>query len=164
MRVKQKTGTKITRISAYSKLPEILAKQKFSVSELYQRLSAKGERFDKKTLYRLASPKPLNLISAPILKAVCDELNVEIGDVLGWEPPRLERHKIDQKKQERLSYLMAKNNEDALTPAERAEFERLGAEAERLSRENARMLASVAGAAEPPRNKRPSKKSTFPPA
>ena len=134
--------------AAYSKLPEILTKQNCTVSDLHQRLVAKGGHFDKKTLYRLASPKPITLISAPILKAVCEELKVGIGDVLGWEPPHPKLHKIDQGMQDRLSDLMSKNNEDALTPEERVAFEELGAEAERLSLENARILASAARGAD----------------
>ncbi len=142
MRVKQKAHS--DENAAYSNLPELLAQRKSSVAELYKRLSAKGMEFDRKTLYRLASRKPLASISAPVLKAVCVELKVGIGDILVWEAPQPKLHRIAESMQERLSMLMGKNNEGDLTEQERAEFQQLGEEAERLSLENARMLASIA--------------------
>lgn len=128
---------------AYSKLSEILATNHTSVAQLSNRLRAKGISFDRKTLYRLASAAPLLSISTPVLKAVCEELQIGIGDVLGWEPPQPRLHRIDDATQERLSTLMAKSNENELSDSERAELERLGSEAERLSLENARILAAA---------------------
>lgn len=146
--------------SAYSKLSELLAAHHSSVSDLYQRLKAKGLSFDRKTLYRLASPKPLASISTAVLRAVCEELRVGIGDVLVWDPPTPKLHRIDDATQERLSVLMQKNNEDELTEAEREEFEKLGTEAERLSLENAKILAVAKKrrtARKPAQQKRPPK-------
>jgi DNA-binding Xre family transcriptional regulator len=144
MSVKQLARRKTVTNSAYSKLPELLAQHHSSVADLYKRLSAKGISFDRKTLYRLASAKPLASISTPVLRAVCEEFLVGIGDILVWEPPQPKLHRIDERMQERLSILMAKNNEDELTDQERDEFQKLGAEAERLSLENARILAAAA--------------------
>jgi len=129
--------------SAYSNLPELLLRNHSSVADLYKRLSAKGAFFDRKTLYRLASSKPVLSVNTAVLKAVCEELRVGIGDVLVWELPQPKLHRIDQEMQDRLSLLMTKNNEGELTSRERKELEILGAEAERLSLENARILAAA---------------------
>jgi hypothetical protein len=83
-------------------------------------------------------------VSTAVLRAVCEELRVGIGDVLVWERPQPKLHRIDPEIQDRLSLLMTKNNEDELTGEERKELETLGAEAERLSLENARILAAAA--------------------
>jgi DNA-binding Xre family transcriptional regulator len=132
---------------AYSRLSRILATQRFTVADLCKRLSQKGIPFDRKTVYRLAGFKPMQTINAPILGAVCEELNIGVGDIIAWEPSKPELLRIDEKTQERLSYLMAGNNEGPLTADEARELAELGDYAEKLSLENARILADVAAAA-----------------
>jgi DNA-binding Xre family transcriptional regulator len=110
-------------------------------------LSQKGIPFDRKTLYRLAGFKPMQTINAPILRAVCEELNVGVGDIIAWEPSKPELHHIDEKTQQRLSFLMDRNNEGQLTDDEASELAALGEYAEKLSLENAWILADAAAAA-----------------
>ena len=132
---------------AYSRLSGILTTHRYTVAELCKRLSEKGIPFDRKTVYRLAGFKPMQTINAPILGAVCEELKIGIGDVIAWEPSKPELHRIDEKTQERLSLLMGKSNEGQLTDAEARELAELGHYAEKLSLENARILADAAAAA-----------------
>jgi DNA-binding Xre family transcriptional regulator len=136
-----------TRRLAYSRLSGILTTHRFTVADLCKRLSAKGVLFDRKTIYRLAGFKPMQTINAPVLGAVCEELNVGVGDVIAWEPSKPELHRIDEKTEKRLSLLMGKNNEGKLTAAEARELAELGDYAEKLSLENARILADAAAAA-----------------
>jgi len=58
-----------------------------------------------------------------------------------------ELHRIDEKTQERLFFLMGKNNEGKLSDREARELAELGDYAEKLSLENARILAAAATAA-----------------
>jgi DNA-binding Xre family transcriptional regulator len=119
----------------------------FTAADLCRRLAEKGIPFDRKTVYRLAGLKPMQTINASVLGAICEELNVGVGDVIGWKPSKPELHRIDERTQERLSYLMGRNNEGQLTEVEAAELAELGAHAEKLSLENARILANAALAA-----------------
>lgn len=130
---------------AYSTFPDLLAELNLTVTDVHQRLLARGLKFDKKTLYRLASHEPLQTINAPVVGAVCEEFKIGLGDLLVWERPAPKLHKIDGKTQVRLEFLMAKNNEGTITTAERKELGTLGETMERLSLENARLLARHAG-------------------
>jgi DNA-binding Xre family transcriptional regulator len=136
-----------TRRLAYSRLSRILTTHRFTVADLCKRLTEKGVPFDRKTVYRLAGFKPMQTINAPILGAVCEELNIGVGDVIAWEPSKPELHRIDEKTQERLTFLMGRSNEGQLTDGEAREFAELGDYAEKLSLENARILADAAAAA-----------------
>lgn len=129
---------------AYSTLPELLAKCHLTVAEFHQRLLRRGFKFDKKTLYRLASHEPLQTISAPVVGAVCEEFKIGLDELLTWERPKPKLHRIDPKTQARLDELMEKNTEGALTVAEKKELATLGETVERLSLENAKMLAAHA--------------------
>jgi DNA-binding Xre family transcriptional regulator len=129
---------------AYSRLPKILHEHRWTVADFIKKLSARGVSLDKKSVYRLASVKPLQTINVRILGAVCEELKVGIADLITWQQPKPELHRIDEKMQDRLSALMAKNNEGKLTAQEAKELAELGAYAERLSLENARILAEMA--------------------
>jgi len=128
---------------AYSRLPEILSERRSTVADLLKKLTGKGAVFDKKTLYRLASHQPLQSVSLPIMKALCEELKVGLDDVISWNPPRIRLQRIDERSQERLGVLMEKNNEGTLTARERLEMKKLGEYAERISLENAKTLAKM---------------------
>lgn len=129
---------------AYSTLPDLLVKFQLTVAEVHQRLLRRGFKFDKKTLYRLASHEPLQTINAPVVGAVCEEFKIGIDDLLTWERPKQKLHRIDAKTQSRLDELMTKNTEGTLTAAEKKELASLGETVERLSLENAKMLAAHA--------------------
>ena len=130
---------------AYSTFPDLLAELRLTVTDVHERLLARGLKFDKKTLYRLASHEPLQTISAAVVGAVCEEFAIGLGELLVWERPSPKLHKIDAKTQARLDGLMEKNNEGKITAAERRELATLGETVERLSLENARLLARHAG-------------------
>lgn len=129
---------------AYSTLPELLAKARLTVAEVHQRLLRRGFKFDKKTLYRLASHEPLQTINAPVVGAVCEEFKIGLEDLLTWQRPTPKLHRIDVKTQARLDELMAKNTEGTLKAAEKRELASLGEMVERLSLENARIVAAQA--------------------
>jgi hypothetical protein len=126
---------------AYSTFPDLLTKMRLTVADVHKRLIKRGFRFDKKTLYRLASPAPLHRIDAPVMGAICAEFKVSLDDLLVWEPVKPKLHRIDAGMQERLDALLEKNNEGTITAAEKKELEELGETVEHLSLENARMLA-----------------------
>jgi len=136
-----------TRRLAYSRLSRILTTHRFTVADLCKKLTAKGVSFDRKTVYRLAGFRPMQTINAPVLGAVCEELNIGVADVIAWEPSKPELHRIDEKTQQRLSFLMGKSNEGQLSDAEATELAELGDHAEKLSLENARILADASAAA-----------------
>jgi DNA-binding Xre family transcriptional regulator len=136
-----------TRHLAYSRLSKILATHRFTVADLCKRLRQKGVPFDRKTVYRLAGFKPMQTINASILGAVCAELEIGIGDLIAWEPSKPELHRIDEKTQKRLTVLMGRSNEGQLTDREARDLAELGDYAEKLSLENARILANAAAAA-----------------
>ena len=73
--------------------------------------------------------------------AICEEFNVNLGDLLVWEPVKPRLHRIGADVQARLDVLMEKNNQDTITAREKNELEELGKTVEHLSLENARMLA-----------------------
>jgi hypothetical protein len=89
----------------------------------------------------------MQTINAPVLGAVCEELKIKVGNVIAWEPSKPELHRIDEKTQERLSFLMGRNNDGKLSDHEARELAELGYYAEKLSLENARILADAAAAA-----------------
>jgi hypothetical protein len=126
---------------AYSTFPELLAELRLTVSEAHKRLVARGFKFDKKTLYRLASHEPIQTISAPVVGAVCEEFKIGLDDLFVWRPPAPKLHRIEEKTQARLDALMEKNNEGTITVAERKQLSALGDEVERLSLENAKILS-----------------------
>lgn len=112
-----------------------------SVAELYKRLESGGQHFDRKSVYRLASDAPLQTLNMPLVGAVCEELQVELQHLISLAPPFPKMARMEAVTQDRLDELMGRNTEGKLTVKERRELERLLAEAERLSLENARLLA-----------------------
>jgi hypothetical protein len=135
---------------AYSALPSLLLKQRLTVAELYRRLEARGQRFDRKSVYRLAGSGPLHTLNMPLVGAVCEELGVALQQLISLgQPPKLTR--IDSATQDRLDELMSRNTEGSLSAKERRELEVLVDKVERLSLENARLLSRQTRAAKPAR-------------
>lgn len=112
-----------------------------SVAELYKRLESGGQHFDRKSVYRLASDAPLQTLNMPLVGAVCEELQVDLQQLISLAPPLPKMARLDAATQDRLDDLMGRNTEGKLTVKERRELERLVEEAEQLSLENARLLA-----------------------
>jgi hypothetical protein len=129
---------------AYSRLTELMQTRRLTVVDFHKALMKKGHRFDLKTIYRLASDKPLVNISAPVVRAVCETLNIDLGKLIVWQPPAPKLQRIDAKTQKRLDYLMARSNEGELTEDERTELEKFATELEALSIKNAKLLAQHA--------------------
>ena len=126
---------------AYSRLAELMHARSLSVADFHKALAVKGYRFDLKTLYRLASDKPLMNISAPVVRAICETLKIDLGKLIVWKPMGPKLHRIDLNTQKRLDYLMIRSNEGELTAAERTELEKLAEALESLSIRNAKLLA-----------------------
>ena len=127
------------KFTVRSAVPKFLARQHLSVADLVRRMEEQGFRFDKKTIYRLASDAPVRNLNLPVVAAIGRVLKLsDPGKLIDWsvasgEPPRLQ--------------LMGKNTEGTLNAAERRELDRLGRLVEKLSLENARLLASHGSAA-----------------
>src|ERR1017187_3363295 len=113
-RQQSQAQSRMQRKYAYSKLAGLMNERGLSVVDVVKLLKANGHNFNRKTLYRFASDKPLPMISAPVLGAVCEGLKVEVGRVIGWRRPAPKLLRIDSKTQERLDYLMGKNTEGKL--------------------------------------------------
>jgi hypothetical protein len=128
-------------VSAYSALPEVLRRRRMTVADIYRKLLSQGLKFDKKTLYRLASPKPMQTINIPVIGALCRELDITLGELISLTPHETKLQRIDEKTQRRLDELMTRNTEGELTAKERKELEELGELVERLSFQNAQLLA-----------------------
>jgi len=94
-----------------------------------------------KTLYRLASDKPLKNINAPVVRAIWQTLEVDLSKLFALNPPEPKLERIDPRTQKRLDYLMARSNEGELTSGERGELEALASKLEALSIKNAQVLA-----------------------
>lgn len=146
-----------------SALPGILARQRLTVADLVRRIEESGQHFDRKTVYRLARGEPVRTLNLPVVAAIGRALKLsDPGKLILWStpaatPPRLQR--VDARTQARLNELMARNTEGELDAAERRELAKLGQAVEKLSLENARLLASHARAttrtARPPRRRTP---------
>ena len=136
----------VEKIFVRSAVPRFLARQRLTVADLVRRMEDSGFRFDKKTIYRLASDAPVRNLNLPVVAAIGRVLKLsDPGKLIDWstssaQPPRLQR--IDADTQVRLDELMGKNTEGTLDAVERRELDKLGRLVEKLSLENARLLAS----------------------
>ncbi len=139
---------------AYSRLSQMMQARHLTVKQLTRDLAKRGYRFDPKTIYRLASEKPLRTINTNVVRAVCETLHVDIGQLIVWEAPAPKLRRVDAKTQKRLDYLMARANEGELTKEEEKEMEERMADLENLSIENAKIPAQHKAA----KGRRPSKR------
>jgi DNA-binding Xre family transcriptional regulator len=85
--------------AAYSLLPQFLLKRNYTVADLINKLRAKGESFDKKTIYRLVGSEPMRTINSAALGAICEELQVSLGEIITFEPPAPMLKRIDNRSQ-----------------------------------------------------------------
>jgi hypothetical protein len=129
----------------YSQLRQLLMERKMSIPALQRALQKQcGVKVNVKSLYRLASNKPLQKIDGRIVGAICRTIHSPIEALLSLQKPAQHLHKLSAAEQNRLDTLMEKNNEGELTREESREFEALVDKAHRLSVENARILAQQA--------------------
>ena len=58
------------KFTVRSAVPKFLARQRLSVADLVRRMEEQGFRFDKKTIYRLASDAPVRNLNLPVVAAI----------------------------------------------------------------------------------------------
>lgn len=129
--------------AAYSTLPLALARKNTTVAELHRRLAKRGFKAEIKSLYRLTRTTPLQQVNLPMLGAVCQELEMDLDELVSWEKPRPKLHRLDPDTQSKLDGLLKRNAEGTLTAVQRRELEKLAKLVERLSLENARLVAQA---------------------
>jgi DNA-binding Xre family transcriptional regulator len=129
---------------AYSHLKALLERQGLTTADLVRRVSEQGDRINAKSLYRLADPEePLEKVDMRVIAAVCQALDVGIGDLLTFDEPEI-IESYPSEKQSRMDTLMARVHgaSPALSGPERTELQTLVEEAETVARGNARRLAN----------------------
>ena len=125
---------------AWSTLPTLLAEKNLTVADLHQILRKRGFEVNKKSLYRLAAPEPVQKLDTAIIRAVCEALDVRLQDLIQFQKPKFELKRLDPKSQRELDRLMDKNNEGELSKSEQARFKILLDGAQRISLYNAKAL------------------------
>jgi hypothetical protein len=130
-------------LHAYSRLKQLLSEQKLTIPELHRQIQEQGLSVNRKSLYRLSNDRqPVERLDLRVAGVICEVCRVPLSELIAFEArrPRLRRFAVA--KQKRLDFLMTKNNDGRLTRTEQAELEGLVREAEQLTLENARTLAS----------------------
>lgn len=128
---------------AYSRLKSVLEQNGFSTADLVRKIVDQGDRVNPKSVYRLTDPEePLEKVDMRVISAVCQALNMGIGDILTFETPEI----IEQfapMRQERMDNLLARVGvHETLSQQEISELHILVNEAEEIARGNARRLAN----------------------
>ncbi len=128
---------------AYSRLKQLLADQEMTVTQLLRRIEQQGLRVNLKSLYRLSNDRqPVERLDLRVAGVICQVCRVPLSELITFESPRPRLRRFSAGKQKRLDLLMTKNNDGKLTKAEQSELNSLVREAEELTLENARTLAS----------------------
>ena len=125
---------------AWSTLPTLLAEKNLTVADLHQILSKRGFEVNKKSLYRLAAPQPIQKLDTAIIRAVCEALEVRLQDLIQFQQPKFELKHLDPRSQKELDRLMDKNNEGELTQKEKTRFKALLDEVQKISLYNSKAL------------------------
>ena len=127
---------------AWSTLRTLLAEKNLTVVDLHQMLRKQGFDVNKKSLYRLATSRPVQKLDTAIARAICEALDVRLEDLIQFQKPKFELQRLDRRSQEELDRLMDKNNEGKLTEKERARFKTLLDEVQKVTLYNSKMLVS----------------------
>jgi DNA-binding Xre family transcriptional regulator len=125
---------------AWSTLPNLLAEKNLTVADLHQILQKRGFEVNKKSLYRLAAPEPIQKLDTAIIRAICEALEVRLQDLIQFQKPKFELKRLEPRSQQELDRLMDKNNQGKLTKTEQARFKALLDEVQRISLFNAKAL------------------------
>jgi DNA-binding Xre family transcriptional regulator len=125
---------------AWSTLPNLLAEKNLTVADLHQILQKRGFEVNKKSLYRLAAPEPIQKLDTAIIRAICEALEVRLQDLIQFQKPKFELKRLEPQSQQELDRLMDKNNQGKLTKTEQARFKALLDEVHRISLYNAKAL------------------------
>jgi DNA-binding Xre family transcriptional regulator len=128
------------RYGAWSTLRTLLAERNLTVIDLHDKLREHGFEVNKKSLYRLATSRPIHKIDTAIARAVCEALEVGLEDLIQFSEPTFRLRYLDRSSQKELDHLMEKNNQTKLTPKERARFEELLQQAHQITLYNSRVL------------------------
>lgn len=127
---------------AWSTLRTLLAEKNLTVVDLHQMLRKQGFDVNKKSLYRLATSRPVQKLDTAIARAICEALDVRLEDLIQFQKPKFELQRLDRRSQEELDRLMDKNNEGKLTEKERARFKTLLDEVQKVTLYNSKMLVT----------------------
>ena len=125
---------------AWSTLRTLLAEKNLTVADLHEKLREQGFDVNKKSLYRLTTSHPVQKIDTAIARAICEALDVGLGDLIQFQRPRFELQHLDPRSEKELARLMDKNNEGELTEKERARFHTLLDEVQKITLYNSKML------------------------
>jgi DNA-binding Xre family transcriptional regulator len=125
---------------AWSSLPNLLAEKNLTVADLHQILRKRGFKVNKKSLYRLAAPEPIQKLDTAIIRAICEALEVRLQDLIQFQKPKFELKRLEPRSEQELDRLMDKNNQGELTKTEQARFKALLDEVQRISLYNAKAL------------------------
>jgi DNA-binding Xre family transcriptional regulator len=125
---------------AWSSLPNLLAEKNLTVADLHQILRKRGFEVNKKSLYRLAAPEPIQKLDTAIIRAICEALEVRLQDLIQFQKPKFELKRLEPRSQQELDRLMDKNNQGELTKTEQARVKALLDEVQRISLYNAKAL------------------------
>jgi hypothetical protein len=130
-------------LHAYSRLKQVLAERELTVPLLLQRIQRQGMRVNLKSLYRLSNDRqPVERLDLRVAGVICKVCQMPLSELIVFESPRPRLRRFPASKQRRLDVLMTKNNDGKLTKTEQSELKSLVREAEELTLENARTLAS----------------------
>lgn len=128
-------------LQAYSRLKQVLSRQKLTIPELLRRIEQRGLHVNPKSLYRLSNEhQPLQRLDLRVAGAICQVCDVSLSDLVDFESEGKTLSQLPAAKQKRLDALMAKNNEGKLTVAEQQQLRELVGEAETIMLSNARIL------------------------
>jgi DNA-binding Xre family transcriptional regulator len=125
---------------ASSNLRVVLAEKNLSVLDLHKTLQARGFSVNVKSLYRLADAAPLAKVDLRIVNAICQALELELGELIQLQKSTAGLQRLDAALQTRMDALLERNNEGDLTEAEREALTGLVEEAQRISLHNGRVL------------------------
>jgi hypothetical protein len=128
-------------LQAYSRLKQVLNREKLTIPELLRRIEQRGLHVNPKSLYRLSNEhQPLQRLDLRVAGAICQVCDVSLSELVDFAPEAKTLSQLPVAKQKRLDVLMAKNNEGKLTVAEQRQLRELVDEAETIMLSNARIL------------------------
>jgi cell shape-determining protein MreC len=71
---------------------------------------------------------------------ICEALDVGLEDLIQFQKPRVELHRLNRRSEKELDRLMDKNNEGKLTEEEQVRFKTLLDEVQKITLYNSKML------------------------
>lgn len=129
-----------TTTGAWSTLRILLPEKNLTVVDLHEKLRERGLEVNIKSLYRLATSRPIRKIDTIIVRAICQALDVSLEDLIQFERPKFHMQHLDRALEKELNKLMDKNNEGQLTQQERARFYTLLQQVQKINLHNSRVL------------------------